>query len=323
MEATGSVKCLVSPLIAACLAFALRGECGEPAPDEPKCSQKHVGRQHRLESVAKRGDARMAKSAAGHAVAYAVERFRIADLVTEQDRTRATGQMYSFLKWKLGNPTAIAGQFITAGYQHFDKAYSDEAAAALLGFGIPGESGGQAEFQMPAKLVDLWLLVQQKVGIPLTAAVLEAEYGIPAALSGPVLQALAKVAAKQAKKLGFNMPKKFDFPNKLIHQTIRVLRDPAGAQADLEKALRAAATPVTKPAGRETGALPPSPEKRRDERGETIRDVEPEFDWWRTEAIAPAGLTAVRKGDLQERVARLFATVPHGPEATGVSRPVR
>jgi hypothetical protein len=84
-------------------------------------------------------------SAAGHATLYAIERFGMGSLnFSQDDIRRAQPEVYEFLKWKLGSPAAIAAQFIAAGYQHFDRSYSDKAAAALLGTDLPsGQNGAQ------------------------------------------------------------------------------------------------------------------------------------------------------------------------------------
>jgi hypothetical protein len=96
-----------------------------------------------MESLAKHGDARMGMSAAGHAALYAIQRFHLEDFkVSQADIDRAQKEVYEFLKWKLGSATAVAAQFVSAGYQHFDRAYSDEAAAALLGAILPADPTG-------------------------------------------------------------------------------------------------------------------------------------------------------------------------------------
>jgi hypothetical protein len=71
----------------------------------------------------------------------------LADLVDETAIKKARKETYAFLKWKLGNPSAICGQYASAGQKHFNKAYSDEAAAALLGFDLPNEKDRRATFQ--------------------------------------------------------------------------------------------------------------------------------------------------------------------------------
>lgn len=106
-------------------------------PPYPKCNRRHPGRQHRAESLAKRGDSRMGFSAAGHSVRYAIHRYGISDIVKEADIARADKDMYEFLKWKTGSASLLAAQWLTAGYQHYDS-HADEAAASLLGYDLPG-----------------------------------------------------------------------------------------------------------------------------------------------------------------------------------------
>lgn len=101
------------------------------------CSQDHAGYDYRAARLLKDGDSKVAKSAAGHAVLYARERYAIQDITTQADVDRAMREMYDFLSWKIGNPSAVAAQWLTAGYRHFDS-HADEAAAALLGMEIPG-----------------------------------------------------------------------------------------------------------------------------------------------------------------------------------------
>lgn len=124
-------------------------------PTYPPCPFGHASYQHRLESLAKNGDSEMARSAARHAVRYAIVRYGIKDIVTDADIAKADGEMYDYLSWKLGNPAAVAAQWLTAGYQHFDHS-ADEAAAALLGYELPGP-GAQVRF--PKELTD-WLKAQ-------------------------------------------------------------------------------------------------------------------------------------------------------------------
>ncbi len=131
------------------LGWAVTFGVGPARATYPSCPQAHPGHEHRLESLVKNGDSKMVRSAAGHAVTYAVIRYGIKDIVTEADKTRAAGEMYNFICWKLGSPSAAAAQWLTAGYQHFDRAYVDEAAAALLGTDLPGPGGS---VQLPKAL---------------------------------------------------------------------------------------------------------------------------------------------------------------------------
>jgi hypothetical protein len=206
-----------------------------------KCNQKHPGRAHRADSLLKRGDARMVKSVAGHVTKYAIERYALTDLVKEADITRATNQLDGFLKWKLGNTSAVSGTWLAHGYEHFDKGYADEAAAALLGFELPKEKGGHSMFYLPPELVDLWVMTE-KLKNKGKAYLLQAAFGIPPSLSEAVLNEITKQEGKVLKRLGFNIPKAYDFPNELLLATIKVRRNPAAYKKEfaqrIEEAMR-------------------------------------------------------------------------------------
>lgn len=200
----------------------------------PKCSQDHPGRQHRLESLAKKGDAKMAKSVARHTVAYAIERYGLKDLVTPVDVERANDMMYSFLKWKLGNPSAIAGQFASTGYQHFDKGYVDEAGAVLMGFEVPQEKDGHSMFYLPPELLKLWDM-SERLKNSGKAYLLQTFWGVPAPLTLEILNAYQDQKLKVARHLGFNIPKKYDFPNGMLLAAIEARRNPEQARLKFER----------------------------------------------------------------------------------------
>lgn len=218
----------------------------------PKCSQDHPGRQHRAESLAKRGDSRMAWSAAAHATKYAVERFALKDLVKESDLEPAFDATYEFLKWKLGNSAAIAATWLDAGYGHFDKAYSDEAAAILIGFQLPAEKGGHSTFRLPPQLVELRRSLG-KATAPVLAKAIESEWGIPAAMSEPLIKAWVDIENDALKRAGFSLPKKYDFPNGLLRAAIDAKRDPAGYAKRFQQRLDA----ITKQEAGSQDATPP------------------------------------------------------------------
>ena len=109
---------------------------------------KHRPRATRADQVRRHGDAKMAKRVARHTVNEAVIRYKLDEIgVPEAEIERAKDEMYVFLKWKLGGPAAIAGQYISAGYDHFEKGYTDEAAAIALG--IVGFASKEPELVMP------------------------------------------------------------------------------------------------------------------------------------------------------------------------------
>jgi hypothetical protein len=188
-----------------------------------------------------KGDTKVVREISRRTVKYAKSKWKIGDLVTDQDTKRAESEMYEFFKWKLGNPTTVCGQYITAGYDHFNKAYGDEAAAALLGFNLPNERAGHSEFFLPAAVVDVYNQVEKKVAVPIMAKYIEAQFGIPAFISEMVLKRLADEEAKVLKRMGINIPKKYDFPNSLVQLTVDAKRDPQKAKLKMQRAINEAA----------------------------------------------------------------------------------
>ncbi len=122
-----------------------------------KDGQPHPGRAYRVDKMrpGKWGDTRVLESVAGHAVIYAKQRYAISDIVTDADYQRASKEMYDYLSWKYGNPSLVAAQWISAGYQHFDN-FAAEAAAALVGMELPGPGG---HISLP-KEATTWLKAQ-------------------------------------------------------------------------------------------------------------------------------------------------------------------
>jgi hypothetical protein len=122
-----------------------------------KDTQPHPGAAYRVDKLrpGKWGDTRVTESVAGHAVIYAKQRYAIADIVSDADYERASKEMYDYLSWRYGNPAAVAAQWISAGYQHFDS-FAAEAAAALMGMDLPGP--GEV-IRLP-KEVSTWLKAQ-------------------------------------------------------------------------------------------------------------------------------------------------------------------
>lgn len=87
-----------------------------------------------------KGDTRQVKHIISRTIKHAKDRYKLTDglLDDPKDTKRAEKEMYDFLNWRMGSPSAVCGQYTTAGQKHFDKGYSDEAAAALLGMELPG-----------------------------------------------------------------------------------------------------------------------------------------------------------------------------------------
>lgn len=201
-------------VIAACGAIIASLLAHASAQGLPKCSQKHVGRQHRAESLTKRGDSRMAWSAAAHTTKYAIERYGLQNSVSEDEAKRVFDRMYAFLSWKLGTPAAVAGQWLTAGYEHFDKAYVDEAGAMLIGILDFTKKNPQIAFP-PA--------IAQRIKEMAGAAgpqvqKLLVEHGVPEELAKLAADKIAAELLKAAARntVGVDLPKKYDFDNRLL-----------------------------------------------------------------------------------------------------------
>lgn len=207
----------------------------------PPCPQKHVGRQHRAESLAKRGDSRMVHSAVGHTLDYAVIRYGISDIVNPADKARATAELYDFLCWKMGSTSAVAAQWLTAGYEHYDRGYVDEAAFALLGGELPGPAG---TVRLPKQVSDyLKNLADSLAQKGDTANGFCGGPGADSTMWGAGckwLLPLALEAAHQAiDKIGFNvsgaMAKRFDIKDEQIALAIEKRRHPPVVQSNSVK----------------------------------------------------------------------------------------
>ncbi len=194
-----------------------------------RCTQGHPGESQRARDVTFKGDARMARSVANHVVTYSVQRFRLTGKVQPQDVSRASDNLYEHLKWKLGNPTAIAGQFVTAGYEHFDNSYSWEAAAALLGGSLPSEKDGP-EFKIPRKYAEILHKWAEDAGKRLENY-LETQWSIPPQLSEKIVIQLEGAANKSIEHLGINMPKNWNMDHNLVAALL------AAKQSDQSKQL--------------------------------------------------------------------------------------
>jgi hypothetical protein len=118
------------------------------------------------EQCARKGGAKVSKGLAKKLVAYAIKKYDIGDLVDEQATKKARKEVYGFLKWKLGNPLAICGQYIIAGQTDFNKKNSDEAAAALLGFDLSKEKAGHSQFYFPPNLLSCNLRSRRLLQFP-------------------------------------------------------------------------------------------------------------------------------------------------------------
>jgi len=179
-----------------------------------QCSQSHPGESERTKDVFSKGDSHMSKSVADHVVTYAIQRFQLAAVVKPQDIERARGELYEHLKWKLGNPPAIAAQFVTAGYQHFDNAFVYEAAAALVNFQLPGEKNGP-DWKIPKAWADYLHKMAEADGSRL-GSFLEKKWQIPHDEAYKIEAKLTGAANNAIENVGFNVPKNWNIDHNMV-----------------------------------------------------------------------------------------------------------
>lgn len=180
-----------------------------------------AGKMERAEKCLKKGDAKVSKSIAKGTVVYAIEKWKIDDLADDQATKNAKKEVYEFLKWKLGSPSTICAQYVTAGQKHFNKAYGDEAAAALLGTQLPGDAS--AEMNLPEEFSEQ-LKAQVDAQGDNAAKMIQDEYGIPPEVSKIIIDKVASQGKKAIGRIGFNMPKKWDVDNRLVDGLIAAKR---------------------------------------------------------------------------------------------------
>jgi hypothetical protein len=206
------------------------------------------------------GDTKVVRKIVSNTIKHAKERYKLAPpVVDDADTKRAENEMYDFLNWKIGSPSAVCGQYITAGQHHFNNGYSDEAAAALVGMELPG-APGKAQFRLPKYISDQ-LKAQikacteeaknpqqqreakssqqqtspQQAGtekraqqfgdackkqMSQLAQKLEKEYGIPKELVNKRIDEISNASLKGVDRVGFNMPKSWDVENSLVETLI-------------------------------------------------------------------------------------------------------
>lgn len=203
-----------------------------------KTLQEVAGNPGRSADCAK-GDTKVVRKIAKETVDHGKDRFKISsNLFDAADVKRAEKEMYDFLSWKIGSPSAVCAQYISGGQKHFDKGYSDEGAAALMGLELPG--AGRSQFRLPKQVSDqlkaqIKNCADQIVGkgsesakglsatckqtVDQLKAKLEKEQGIPPELQDMAIKQVSKAAlagTKAVDRIGFNMPKKWDVDNSMV-----------------------------------------------------------------------------------------------------------
>jgi hypothetical protein len=215
---------LRSLVVAAGLAFGASGAlAGAGEPERPKCKQDHPGRTDRAMALAKNGDSKSLKKVAKHTVKYALKRYAIEDLVSETDIERAEKQLYRLLDWKLGSVSAAAAQWVSAGYQHFDKAYVDEAAGLLLG--VLEFDNKEPDLKVPTWLQD-YLKGKVSESGEAISMYMQNQWGVPKPVADVIGNKVEAELMKATERniVGYNIPKKFDIDNRLVEGAIEARR---------------------------------------------------------------------------------------------------
>lgn len=212
---------------------------GAALPPPVEAHGKHRPRATRVDQVRRHGDAKMTKRVAGHVTKEAIIRYDLENLVSDADIERTKDEMYTFLKWKLGGPGAIAGQYISSGYDHFEKAYTDEAAAMLLG--VISFAGKEPELVMP-KWMQSYLKAKAGESGPAVSQYLQTQ-GVPALVADQLGKKVAEVLTKGVERnVATFIPKEYDVDNRLVRGAIQARKDakampknPAGLVARKEE----------------------------------------------------------------------------------------
>ena len=196
--------------------------------DKVKVKDPVKSAKRAVESVTE-GDAKKSKEIASHTVGYAIDHYDMKDLISKADIDRARGDLYDFLKWEVGSPSAIAAQYTTTGYSHFERRFGDEAAASLLDVDLPGEKG-KSEITLPKTIAALMKNLVDSLGAE-AGAVMQSQYGIPPQVTAELVKIMSRGGKKAIDRVGLNMPKNWDIDNRLVKQLIYLRRQPAPAQA--------------------------------------------------------------------------------------------
>lgn len=210
-----------------------------------------------MESVTE-GDTKKSKEIVSHTIGYAIDHYKLKDIISKADIDRAHGDLYDFLKWEMGSPTAIAGQYTTAGYEHFERRFGDEAAASLMGVDLPGENG-KPDIVLPKTVATLFKAVVDSLGVQ-AAAQLQQQYGLPVAVSKEVVGMLTGAGKQAIDHLGFNMPKSWDIDNRLVDAMVYIRRHPpADKPATATAGSSGKGTPAGSSPAAGSGGKPASP----------------------------------------------------------------
>jgi len=180
-----------------------------------------------------KGDTKVVRKIVSGTIKHAKEKYKITSVVDANDEKRSDKEMYDFLKWKIGSPSAVCGQYITGGQKHFNRGYGDEAAASLLGMELPGS--GQAKF--PKRISDQLKAQIKSCADQVAGAVAGKAPASQAPASQPATdkltaQAMEKISAsckQQVDKLRQQLEKDYSIPPELQDMAIKKISEAAVA----------------------------------------------------------------------------------------------
>lgn len=202
--------------------------------DDPK------GKAERSAECAK-GDTKVVRKIVNGTIKHAKEKYKLASPVVNDADTKGTEkEMYDFLNWKIGSPSAVCGQYITAGQKHFNRGYSDEAAASLLGMELPGS--GQAKFKLPKRISDqlkaqikscadqvAGTVAGKAPGSPAPASPAPASQAVTDKLTAQAMEKVSASCKQQVDRLRQQLDKDYSIPPELQDLAIKKIGEAAVA----------------------------------------------------------------------------------------------
>lgn len=201
----------------------------------PSITEAHGNHPKRGKRLGQCGQAsKQTERIARHTVGFAVERYQVDDLVSQEEFESASRSMDYFLRWKLGGAVPVCAQYVSTGYGHFERAYSDEGGAMLLGV-------LHFSRQDPELVVPDWMIkyIKAYVGMtePTIYGYLLRDLDLPEPLALQLVQKIrgevVKVSLDAIQSVKAYLPKKFDVKNRLVDEAIEARRSDAGASGTL------------------------------------------------------------------------------------------
>jgi len=202
---------------------------------------------HRSQQCASRGEVRMALSLAGEIANYAMERYELDTLIGGHALDRVPNQLYGYLRWKFGGPTAICNQYITHGLEPLREGFAEEAVVALLGVDLPNDAG-QAHMVLPEWVVQYLQRAGTRVTALLTAS------GLPAPVATAIAEQVKGLSGKAPRPIRLAIPQTWDLDSRFVETMLAAYKVQfPSATPEVRSTAARPALPTA------TGTNPPSP----------------------------------------------------------------